>query len=75
MKTIPIRSIQPQESKANLLEGFKIRSVEEVLVGKDMSQDLHRHDFYFILVVGKGSGTHTIDFVEHAIQANTIFMM
>lgn len=75
MKTIPVRSIQPQESKANLLEGFKIRSLEEVLAGKDMSQDLHRHDFYFILVVCKGSGIHTIDFVEHRVKTNAIFMM
>lgn len=75
MKTIPIRSIQPQESKANLLEGFKIRSVEEVLDGKDMSQDLHRHDFYFILAVCKGSGIHTIDFVEYPIKTNAIFLM
>lgn len=75
MKTIPIRSIQPQESKANLLEGFKIRSIEEVLAGKDMSQDLHRHDFYFILVVCKGSGIHTIDFVEYPVKTHSIFMM
>lgn len=75
MKTIPIRSIQPQESKANQLEGFKIRSIEEVLAGKDMSQDLHRHDFYFILAVCKGSGIHTIDFIEHSVNFNTIYMM
>jgi AraC-like DNA-binding protein len=75
MKTIPVRSIQPQESKANLLEGFKIRSIEELLAGNDMSQDLHRHDFYFILAVCKGSGMHTIDFIEHSVKTNTIFMM
>lgn len=75
MKTIPIRSIQPLESKANLLEGFKIRSIEEVLAGKDMSQELHRHDFYFILAVCQGSGVHTIDFVEHKVKTNAIFMM
>ncbi len=75
MKTIPVRSIQPQEPKANLLEGFKIRTIEEVLAGKDMSQDLHRHDFYFILAVCKGSGIHTVDFVEHSVKTNAIFMM
>jgi AraC family transcriptional regulator, transcriptional activator of pobA len=75
MKTIPIRSIQPQDPKANLLEGFKIRSIQELLAGKDMKQDLHRHDFYFILVVCKGSGIHTIDFIEHRVKANAIFML
>ena len=75
MKTIPIRSIQPQDPKANLLEGFKIRSIEEVMAGKDMSQDLHRHDFYFILAVCKGSGMHTVDFIEHSVKTNAIFML
>lgn len=72
MKAIPIRSIQPE---IKLLEGFKIRRIEEVLAGKDMTQDLHRHDFYFILVVCKGSGIHTIDFVEHSVKTNGIFIM
>ena len=75
MKTIPIRSIQQQKSKANLFEGLKIRSIEEVLGGKDMSQDLHRHDFYFILAVCKGKGIHAIDFVEHPVTTNSIFFM
>lgn len=75
MKTIPIRSIQPQESKANLLEGFKIRSIKEVLAGIDMNQDLHRHDFYFILVLTKGAGTHEIDFIKHRVTNHSIFIM
>lgn len=40
-----------------------------------MSQDLHRHDFYFILAVCKGSGIHTIDFIEHSIKNTGIFLM
>ena len=75
MKTIPIRSIQPQDPKANLLEGFKIRSIEEVMAGKDMSQDLHRHDLNFILAESKGSGMHTADFIEHSVKTNAIFML
>lgn len=74
LKTIPVRSIQSQEAKVKL-EGFKIRSLEEVLAGKDMSQELHRHDFYFILVVCKGRGVHAIDFVEHTVKTNSIFML
>jgi AraC-like DNA-binding protein len=75
LKTIPVRSIQSQEAKIDSLEGFNIRSIEEVLDGKDMSQDLHRHDFYFILAVCKGKGNHAIDFAEHKITANSIFFM
>lgn len=40
-----------------------------------MIQDLHRHDFYFILVLTKGFGVHEIDFVNHPIIDNSIFIM
>jgi AraC family transcriptional activator of pobA len=75
MKNIPVRTIQPQESRADGFESFKIRTIGEVLGGKDMHQDLHRHDFYFILVVSKGNGFHVIDFIEHPITNNSVFMM
>ena len=75
MKNIPVRSIQSQQSNQNSFDGFKIRSLETVLDGKDMRQDLHRHDFYFILVVRQGKGIHEIDFVEYQIAEHTIFMM
>ncbi|HZB15490.1 MAG TPA: hypothetical protein VE467_20790 [Chryseolinea sp.] len=35
-----------------------------------MIQDLHRHDFYFILVLTKGFGVDEIDSVEHQITKN-----
>ncbi len=75
MKTIPIRSIQPREPKVELFDSFKIRSIGDVLDGKDLNQDLHRHDFYFILAVRKGKGTHTIDFVEYPVTDHSIFFM
>lgn len=40
-----------------------------------MSQDTHRHSFYFILALKKGTGTHTIDFVPYEVRNNCIFMM
>jgi AraC-like DNA-binding protein len=75
MKKIPIRTIHSKEPGAEGLDSFKIRSIQEVLMGKDMNQDLHRHDFYFILVVSRGKGLHTIDFVDYRITNNTVFMM
>lgn len=75
MKEIPIRSIQPPLAHASPLDGFKLRSVEEVQSGKPMNQDLHRHDFYFVLAVRKGSGIHEIDFVKYPVKQNTVFLM
>jgi hypothetical protein len=72
MKNIPIRSILPEGPKTADFEGFRIFNIREYLQGKDMIQHLHRHDFYFILVLPKGFGVHEIDFVEHPIIDNSI---
>ncbi|MEX0773862.1 MAG: AraC family transcriptional regulator [Balneolales bacterium] len=73
MKNIPIRSILPP--KIDELDSFRIFSISEILMGKNMNQALHRHDFYFILLVTRGTGIHEIDFVTHQITDNTISIM
>lgn len=75
MKSIPVRSILLEGQKAADFDGFRIFNIREYLRGKDMIQDLHRHDFYFILVLTKGFGVHEIDFVRHPIIDNSIFIM
>ena len=73
MKDIPIRSIiQPTTDE---LDRFRIFSIREILAGEDMNQALHRHDFYFILLVSKGIGIHEIDFVAYPIADNSIYIM
>lgn len=54
---------------------YSIRKIEDLLAGNDMLQELHRHDFYYFLVLGKGSGTHEIDFTSYDIQDHTVYMM
>lgn len=75
MKNIPIRSILPEERKTADFDSFRIFDISEYLSGKDLIQDLHRHDFYFILALTKGKGVHEIDFVEYPIKDNSIFIM
>lgn len=40
-----------------------------------MVQPLHRHDFFFMLVLKKAVGKHTIDFTNYPVVGNTIFLM
>jgi AraC family transcriptional activator of pobA len=35
----------------------------------------HRHDFYLILYITKGTGDHTIDFVAYPVKPNSFFLM
>lgn len=75
MANIPIRQIQEIPKEPNLAGSFSIREIQELLDGKDMIQELHRHDFYYILVLEKGSGSHEIDFTSYEIFDHSIFLM
>jgi len=56
-------------------ERFNIRRVENVVGNKDLFHDLHRHNFFFILAVHDGSGTHDIDFISYPVQSNSVFFI
>lgn len=75
MENIPIRHIQEILKEPNLSGSFSIREIDELLDGKDMIQELHRHDFYYILVIEKGSGSHEIDFTPYEVNDHSIFLM
>jgi len=54
---------------------FSIRDINEYMSGQDMIQSLHRHDFYYLLVLEKGAGTHSIDFTDYTITDHSIFLL
>ncbi|HVU84548.1 MAG TPA: AraC family transcriptional regulator, partial [Puia sp.] len=58
-----------------LSESFSIRDIHELLAGGDMVQELHRHDFFYILALKKGTGSHDIDFTSYAVSDNAVFIM
>lgn len=35
----------------------------------------HKHDFYLLILVTKGSGRHEIDFVEYPVEPGSVFLM
>ena len=72
MKPIPIRNIKSEKEAA---PNFRIRTVEALLGGGDMVQELHRHNFYFVLALKKGKGTHEIDFAPYKVEDNSFFIM
>lgn len=75
MQKIPVRSIKPVHPEPALTDSFRIRDLQTVLAGKDLSQEIHRHDFFFLLVVKKGSGHHIIDFQPYKVADRTTFLM
>ena len=75
MKKIPIKSLNFFRAAPNLLEGFTMRKLEDLFEGEHMAQKLHRHDFYFILILKKGCGNHEIDFTAYEISDNSFFVV
>jgi AraC family transcriptional activator of pobA len=75
VKKIPVRQITENLQQAPYTEKFKIRTVQEILLDNILKQGLHRHDFFFILVLQKGHGTHEIDFKEYQVLNNSVFFL
>lgn len=75
MKTIPVRHINTTGTRSDFPEGFSIRDVRDLLAGKDMVQELHRHAFFFILALEKGTGSHEIDFTPYDVGDNVVFFL
>ena len=75
MEKIPVRRFTATQKEPDLSGSFSIRDVEELLGGKDMVQELHRHDFYYILALKKGDGAHDIDFTPCKVCDNSIIFM
>ncbi|HEX8277607.1 MAG TPA: AraC family transcriptional regulator [Segetibacter sp.] len=75
MDRIPIRHINAAQKERDFSQSFSIRDVQTLLSGKDMIQELHRHDFFYILALEKGDGNHDIDFTPYTVCGNSIFFM
>jgi AraC family transcriptional regulator, transcriptional activator of pobA len=75
MKAIPIRKLSKPHQHISEAESFKIRRVEDILQGKDLFHDLHRHDFFFILAIEAGKGNHEIDFINFEVVNRSIFFL
>jgi AraC family transcriptional regulator, transcriptional activator of pobA len=75
MKSIPVRHITTPSNEPVISGRFKIRTVEDILGGKDLLHEFHKHDFFFLLALQKGTGTHEIDFIPYTVNDNSIFFL
>ncbi len=71
-KTVPLYGIEIFSKK----EGKRQYEVEVFDSNRHFEVHYpHRHDFFEILFLTQGSGTHTIDFRDHKIKPNSIFFL
>ncbi|WP_222838154.1 helix-turn-helix domain-containing protein [Chitinophaga pinensis] len=75
MDSIPIRHIHTTPQQQESSYRFSIRNVQNLLAGEDMHESLHRHDFFYLLILKKGSGQHHIDFKSYTIEGHSLFLV
>lgn len=68
MQRISIR----RGSESNALNEFRIIRFQDAFARKDMEEGLHRHDFFFLMVLEASSGRHHIDFTKYPVESNTV---
>ncbi len=75
MKKIPVRQIKPAPKQPLSTGQFTIRPLADIVQENGLVHELHRHDFYFILALKNGIGSHEIDFMPYSVQDHTVFML
>jgi AraC-like DNA-binding protein len=75
MDRIPVRQISTTQKKSGTPALFNVWELDNLLAGTDMIQELHRHDFFYVLALKNGSGQHYIDFTDYEICDKSVFFM
>ncbi|WP_367868645.1 helix-turn-helix domain-containing protein [Pedobacter sp. WC2423] len=75
MEIIPIRYINETRKEPDFSGNFSIRDISDILAGKDMLQELHRHDFFYVLILKNATGHHEIDFTAYTVGDHSVFFM
>lgn len=73
INSIPVISIKEASAHLNHFTDFTIGRHEEM--GKAVLPTAHKHDFYLLLVIDEGSGTHSIDFQKYAVKNKMVFFV
>lgn len=72
---LPVYCIETFQDVHTHERDFDIKILEDLVDDFEFTNQPHRHDFYNILFVTKGSGTHTIDFTTYEVQPCSIFFL
>jgi AraC family transcriptional activator of pobA len=72
MKTLPIYNIEKFKYLGKESD-FYTNTLKAHLKLHEFIIAPHRHNFYFVAIIVKGSGTHTIDFVNYPVKPGSVF--
>lgn len=67
-----IKDFEPRSAKENF---FYLNRFNRHLRKHQFIQKPHKHDFFMVLFITQGTGTHTIDFNSYPALPNTVFFL
>lgn len=73
-RTPPVFDLETFSKKAGSAN-FYIQTLSDHLKNYKFINSPHRHDFYLILYITRGSGVHTIDFTDYPVKPRSVFLM
>ncbi|WP_212003638.1 AraC family transcriptional regulator [Chitinophaga sp. HK235] len=73
MKEIPVRHIAQSTKETGSSGSFLIRDLSPLLSTADRNWPLHRHSFFYMLVLEKGAGEHVIDFTPYPVSDHSVY--
>jgi AraC-like DNA-binding protein len=72
---LPIYQIQDFNANAQKERYFYLSSFADHLQEHLFIREPHKHNFYIIILITQGSGTHTIDFKKYEVVPGQLFFM
>lgn len=75
---LPVFNISNFQDYNNCMEfgsNFYIRSFNDHINVNQFIEKPHGHDFYLLLLITKGSGTHSIDYKEYNVEPGVMFIV
>ncbi|WP_298545753.1 AraC family transcriptional regulator [uncultured Aquimarina sp.] len=71
---VPIRTLNECFDQSEHFN-FGIKDMAPKTEGKKHTREPHRHDFYYVLFIHRGSGFHTIDFKSYQIADYSVYFV
>jgi AraC family transcriptional activator of pobA len=72
---LPIYQIQDFNAQTQKEQYFYLNTFAAHLQEHLFIREPHKHDFYIILFISQGTGSHTIDFKQYEVKPNMVFFM
>jgi AraC-like DNA-binding protein len=72
---LPVYRIPDFTSAKGLARGIHVADLQAHLQKHAFVQAPHKHDFYLLLVVKTGHGSHIIDFTQYEVKSGSVFFL